>query len=269
MNQQIDPGAARSCARPSSAGDHLHRRPQRSADRARRVVSYDGSELPATRSSSRWACAPIRRCARAGLSVGAGSSSTTICARAPGVWAIGECAGAPRVLRPGLRWPNSRAWRAQASAAILPRPCSIRDDVEGQRVDVYAAASRPPRARRPRRDVLATRAAGSTAARARRRAPDRAALRRRAGRALSSCCASAAGARRCSSPLLGATRSPDPTATVRSCNVVTVGEVQKAIRRDGMTTSRRSCCEHGRHGLWRCAGDVQNCCTPRRSRSNT
>jgi ferredoxin-nitrate reductase len=249
MNQQLDPGAA-AILRKALEAQGIVCIVGRSAARIEsdRVVLDDGSELPATRVVVATGVRAETSLARAaGLRVERGIVvDDTLRASAPGVWAVGECAEHRGVVY-GLWAPLAEQARV-AGAGIAGDPAAFHGSVPATTlkvsgVDVYAggesAATRPEghdeivlsdtRRGVYRRLVLdgerLTGAALVGDASAARELSDLL----RSGDPVPSELLEPSGSR--ARPV-----ASDPTATVCSCNVVTVGDVQKAIRRDGLTT---------------------------------
>jgi ferredoxin-nitrate reductase len=266
MNQQLDPGAA-AILRKALEAQGIGCIVGRSAARIEfdRVVLDDGSELPATRvvvaetSLARAADLRVKR----GIVV-----DDELRASAPGVWAIGECAEHRGVVY-GLWAPLAEQARV-AGAGIAGDPAAFHGSIAATTlkvsgVDVYAggesAASVPgghdeivmsdTRRGIYRRLVLdGERLTGAALV------GDASAARQlsellRSGEPVPAQLLEPAASR--ATPI-----AEDPAATVCSCNVVTVGEVQKAIRRDGLTTvAQVGLRTRATTGCGGCARDVQ------------
>ncbi|MBW3652192.1 MAG: (2Fe-2S)-binding protein, partial [Actinobacteria bacterium] len=216
-----------------------------------RVVLDDGDELPATRVVVAAGVRPEITLARAaGLPVArAIVVDDALRAGAPAVWAVGECAEHRGIVY-GLWAPLAEQARV-AGAGVAGDPAAFHGAVQATTlkvsgVDVYAggasAAAAPDghdelvlsdsRSGIYRRLVLdGERLTGAALV------GDVAAARQlsdllRTGAPVPSDLLGAGGAGEPSAEALGA----DPAATLCSCNAVSVGEVQAAIRRDGLST---------------------------------
>ena len=215
---------------------------------ADRVVLDDGEELPATRVIvAAGVRAETSLAARRGMSCERGIVvDDALRTSAPAVWSVGECAEHRGVVY-GLWSPLAEQARVAARASRATRRrftarCRRRHSRSRGWTSTPAGCHRR-HAGRSRRDPVERHAARDLPpARARRRAADERRARRRrllrppADRLL-----------RTGDPvpadLLESHASPsadalaaDPSANVCSCNDVSVGEVQAAIRRDGLTT---------------------------------
>jgi ferredoxin-nitrate reductase len=271
MNQQLDPGAA-AILRKALEAQGIACIVGRSATRIEfdRVVLDDGSELPATRVVVAAGVRAETSLARAaGLRVKRGIVvDDELRASAAGVWAIGECAEHRGVVY-GLWAPLAEQARV-AGAGIAGDPAAFHGSIAATTlkvsgVDVYAggesAASVPgghdeivmsdTRRGIYRRLVLdGERLTGAALV------GDASAARQlsellRSGEPVPAQLLEPAGSR--ATPI-----AEDPAATVCSCNVVTVGEVQKAIRRDGLTTvAQVGLRTRATTGCGGCASDVQ------------
>ena len=251
MGQQLDPGAAAMLQRALEAQGIVCRL-GRSAARieADRVVLDDGDELPATRVIVAAGVRAETTLARsAGIVVERGIVvDDALRTSAPAVWSVGECAEHRGVVY-GLWSPLAEQARV-AGAGVAGDPAAFHGAVQATTlkvsgIDVYAGgvsavATTPPGhdeivlsdTRRGifRRLVLDGERLASAAlvgdVSAARRLTD---LLRTGDPVPSDLLESRAGP---SAEALAA----DPSANVCSCNGVSVGEVQAAIRRDGLTT---------------------------------
>jgi ferredoxin-nitrate reductase len=274
MGQQLDAGAAAMLQRTLVQQD-IACRLGRSAARIEpdRVVLDDGEELPATRvvvaagvrpevSLARAAGLPIRR----GIVV-----DDALRAGAPAVWAIGECAEHRDVVY-GLWSPLAEQARV-AGAGVAGDPAAFHGAVQATTlkvsgVDVYAGGESAAAARAGHDEIVLSDTRSGVY---RRLVLDG---ERLTGAAL----VGDVGAARQLSELLrtgepvppdllasgGAGASPealaaDPSATVCSCNAVSVGDVQTAIRRDGLTTiAQVGARTRATTGCGGCSADVQS-----------
>jgi ferredoxin-nitrate reductase len=251
MGQQLDPGAAAMLQRTLTA-QGISCRLGRGAARieSSRVVLDDGEELRATRVVVAAGVRPETSLARAaGLSVNRGIVvDDALRASAPNVWAIGECAEHRGVVY-GLWSPLAEQSRV-AGAGVAGDPASFHGAVPATMlkvsgVDVYAGGDSAGAAAAGHDEIV--------------QSDTRRGIYRRlvldgdrlAGAAL---VGDVSAARRLSellrngepvpSDLLSAgaagpsaeTLAADPKATLCSCNAVSVGDVQTAIRRDGLST---------------------------------
>jgi ferredoxin-nitrate reductase len=273
MGQQLDAGAA-SMVQRTLTEQGIGCRLGRSAARIEsdRVVLDDGEELPATRVVVAAGVRPEVALARAaGLAVQRGIVvDDTLRAGAPAVWAVGECSEHRGVVY-GLWSPLAEQARV-AGASVAGDPAVFHGSVQATTlkvsgVDVYAggasAAAAPAgydeivlsdtRNGIYRRLVLdgerLTGAALVGDVSAARQLSDLLRTGEPVPSALLQAGASGDGAE---------ALAADPAATVCSCNAVSVGDVQSAIRRDGLSTvaqvGRRTRATTGCGG---CTADVE------------
>ena len=271
MGQQLDAGAAAALRRALEA-QGIAFVLGRSAARIERdrVVLDDGSELPATRVVvAAGVRAEIALASAAGLDCERGVVvDDALRASAPSVWAVGECAEHRGVVY-GLWAPLAEQARV-AGAGVAGDPGAFHGAVPATTlkvsgVDVYAGGESADAAAAGHDEIVHSDT--------RRGVYRRLVLdgERLAGAVL---VGDASGARRMSDLLrsgapvpadmlepAGATAEPialDAAATVCSCNVVTVGEVQAAIRRDGLrTVAQVGLRTRASTGCGGCAADVQ------------
>jgi ferredoxin-nitrate reductase len=269
MGQQLDVGAAAALRRALETQGiafvlgHSVARIERD-----RVVLDDDDELPATRVVVAAGVRAETTLARAaGLQCGRGVIvDDTLRASAPNVWSVGECAEHRGVVY-GLWAPLAEQARV-AGAAVAGDPGAFHGSIsvttlKVSGVDVYAGGTSADAAAAGHDEIL--------------HSDTRRGIYRRlvldgdrlAGAVL---VGDATGARSMSDLLRSGAPVPaelfeparsgaapaDPAATVCSCNAVTVGEVQAAIRRDGLQTvaqvGRRTRATTGCGG---CTADVQ------------
>ena len=250
MGQQLDPGAAAMLQRALEAQGIVCRL-GRSAARieADRVVLDDGEELPATRVIVAAGVRAETTLARsAGLTVNRGIVvDDALRTSAPSVWAVGECAEHRGIVY-GLWSPLAEQARV-AGAGVAGDPAAFHGAVQATTlkvsgIDVYAGGE----------SAIVTPAGHDEIVLSDTR---RGIFRRLVldGERLTSAAlvGDVAAARRLTellrtgepvpSDLLESRAGPsadaltaDPAANVCSCNAVSVGDVQTAIRRDGLTT---------------------------------
>jgi ferredoxin-nitrate reductase len=271
MGQQLDPGAA-AILRRSLEAQGIACVLGRAAARIERdrVVLDDGSELPATRVVVAIGVRAETALARAaGLECGRGvvvdDELRTSAAR---VWAVGECAEHRRTVY-GLWTPLAEQARV-AGACIAGDPAAFRGAVPATTlkvsgVDVYAGGASAGAAPDGHDEVVLSDTRRGVY---RRLVLDGDAL---AGAAL---VGDAGLARRLSELLRSGAPVPadllsagavaeqpvaaDPASTLCSCNAVTVGDVQAAIRRDGLeTVAQVGLRTRASTGCGGCAGDVR------------
>jgi len=271
MNQQLDPGAAVILRRSlESQGiacvlGHSVARIERD-----RVVLDDGNELAAGRVVVAAGVRAETALARdAGLECGRGVIvDDELRASAPGVWAVGECAEHRGVVY-GLWAPLSQQAKV-AGACISGDPAAFHGAVTATTlkvsgVDVYTGGASATAAPVGHDEIVLSDT--------RRGVYRRLVLDgdRLTGAAL---IGDASAARRLTELLRSGEAVPpdllvpgeaaveplaaDPAATLCSCNAVTVGQAQAAIRRDGLTTvAQVSARTRASTGCGGCAGDVQ------------
>ncbi|MEA2244431.1 MAG: ferredoxin-nitrate reductase, partial [Solirubrobacteraceae bacterium] len=271
MSQQLDPGAAAI----------LHRRLEaqgiaclvgRSAARIERdhVVLDDGAELVAERVVVAAGVRAETALARAaGLECGRGIVvDDELRTSAPAVWAVGECAEHRGTVY-GLWAPLADQARV-AGAGIAGDPAAFRGattatTLKVSGVDVYAGGASAAAAREgcdeivlsdTRRGIYSRLVLDGDRLTAAALVGD-ASVARRLTELLRS-------GSEVPSELLGpgassgSAAAADPAETLCSCNAVTVGEVQAAIRRDGLSTvSQVGLRTRATTGCGGCAGDVQ------------
>ena len=274
MGQQLDAGAAAMLERTLSR-QRIDCRLGRSAARieADRVVLEDGEELPATRVVVAAGVRPeVSLAQAAGLPVRRGVVvDDTMRAGAAGVWAVGECAEHGGVVY-GLWSPLAEQARV-AGAGVAGDPAVFHGAVQATTlkisgVDVYAGGASAAAAAEGHDEIVTSDTRSGTY---RRLVLDG---ERLTGAAL---VGDVSGARKLSELLrsgepvpshllapgaagaaAAAQLSADPAAVLCSCNAVTVGDVQAAIRRDGLRTvaqvGRRTRAATGCGG---CTADVQ------------
>ena len=277
MGQQLDAGRrgdARSARWPRrSIGCRLGR--SAIGIEADRVVLDDGEELPASRVVVAAGVRAETSLARAaGLPVARGIVvDDTLRAGAPGVWAVGECAEHRGVVY-GLWAPLAEQARV-AGARVAGDPAAFHgavpaDDAEGLR----RRRLRGRRLRRRRRPTATTsrRAQRHAArdlppARARRRAAHRRGARRRRRRGARTLSELLRSGDPVPESMLGAgpaqpdaaQLAADPAATLCTCNAVSVGDVQAAIRRGGLrTVAQVGARTRATTGCGGCTADVQS-----------
>jgi ferredoxin-nitrate reductase len=271
MGQQLDPGAA-AILRRSLAAQGISCVLGRAAKRIERdrVVLDDGSELPATRVVVAIGVRAETTLARAaGLECNRGVVvDDELRTSAAGVWAVGECAEHRGTVY-GLWAPLAEQARA-AGACAAGDPAAFRGAVPATTlkvggVDVYAGGASAGAAPDGHDEIVLSDTRRGTY---RRLVLDGDRL---AGAAL---VGDASLARRLSELLRGGGPVPpelltageaaaqpvaaDAAATLCSCNAVTVGEAQAAIRRDGLTTvAQVGLRTRASTGCGGCAGDVR------------
>jgi len=271
MSQQVDPGAGTMLRRALEA-QGVTCVLGRSVARIERdrVVLDDGAELGATRVVVAAGVRAETTLARdAGLQCGRGVIvDDELRASAPGVWAVGECAEHRGVVY-GLWAPLAQQAKV-AGARIAGDPAAFHGAIAATTlkvsgVDVYAGGASAPAAPAGHDEIVISDT--------RRGVYQRLVLDgdRLAGAAL---VGDAGAARRLTELLRSGEAVPpdllapgsgvaepiaaDPAATLCSCNVVSVGEVQAAIRRDGLTTvAQVSARTRASTGCGGCAADVQ------------
>ena len=272
MGQQLDPGAAAMLQRALEAQGIVCRL-GRSAARieADRVVLDDGDELPATRVIIAAGVRPETTLARAaGIAADRGILvDDAMHTSAPSVWSAGECAEHRGVVY-GLWSPLAEQARV-AGAGVAGDPAAFHGAVQATTlkvagIDVYAGGDSAVATRAGHDEIVL----GDTRRGIFRRlvldgerltsaalVGDVSAARRltellRTGEPVPSDLLDARGA-----PTAD-TLAADPSTNVCSCNGVTVGDVQTAIRRDGLTTvaqvGRRTRATTGCGG---CTSDVE------------
>ncbi len=274
MGQQLDAGAAAMLQR-TLTEQGIACRLGRSAARieADRVVLDDGEELPATRVVVAAGVRPEVSLARAaGLPVERGIVvDDALRAGAPSVWAIGECAEHRGIVY-GLWSPLAEQARV-AGAGVAGDPAAFHGAVTATTlkvsgVDVYAGGNSAAAAPDGHDEIVLSDTRNGIY---RRLVLDG---ERLTGAAL----VGDVGAARELSELLrtgdpvpaqlltsgGAGASPealaaDPSATLCSCNAVSVGDAQTAIRRDGLSTiAQVGARTRATTGCGGCAADVQS-----------
>ena len=274
MGQQLDAGAAAMLQR-TLTEQGIACRLGRSAARieAARVVLDDGEELPATRVVVAAGVRPEVSLARAaGLPVERGIVvDDALRAGAPSVWAIGECAEHRGIVY-GLWSPLAEQARV-AGAGVAGDPAAFHGAVTATTlkvsgVDVYAGGDSAAPAPGGHDEFV--------------QSDTRSGIYRRlvldGERLTGAALVGDVSAARQLSELLrtgdpvpaelltsgGAITSPvalaaDPSATLCSCNAVTVGEVQTAIRRDGLSTiAQVGLRTRATTGCGGCSADVQS-----------
>ena len=240
---------------------------------ADRVVLDDGEELPATRVVVAAGVRPEVSLARtAGLAVRRGIVvDDTLRTDAPSVWAVGECAEHDGVVY-GLWSPLAEQARV-AGAGVAGDPAAFYGAVQATTlkvsgVDVYAGGASAGSAPAGHDEVVLS--------------DTRSGIYRRlvldGERLTGAALVGDVGAARELSALLrtgepvpaellasgGAGASPealaaDPAATLCSCNGVSVGDAQKAIRRDGLSTvAQVGLRTRATTGCGGCSADVQS-----------
>jgi len=271
MNQQLDPGAATILRRALEA-QGIACILGRSVARIERdrVVLDDGTDLAAQRVVIATGVRAETALARAaGLECGRGVIvDDELRASAPGVWAVGECAEHRGVVY-GL-WAPLAEQAKVAGARIAGDPAAFHGAIAATTlkvsgVDVYAGGGSAGDAPAGHDEVVVSDT--------RRGVYSRLVLDgdRLAGGAL---VGDASAARRLTELLRSGADVPadllapgsapadsiaaDPAATLCSCNAVTVGEAQAAIRRDGLSTvAQVSARTRASTGCGGCAADVQ------------
>jgi len=251
MGQQLDAGAAAMLQR-ALTRQGIACRLGRSAARIEsdHVVLDDGEELPATRVVVAAGVRPEVSLARAaGLPVQRGIVvDDTLRAGAPGVWAVGECAEHRGVVY-GLWSPLAEQARV-AGAGVAGDPAAFHGAVlattlKVSGVDVYAGGASTGGTPDGHDEIVLSDTRRGTFQRlvldgerltGAALVGDVSAARQlsdllRTGEPVPSDLLTAGG-RGASAEALAA----DPAATVCSCNAVSVGDVQAAIRRDGLST---------------------------------
>jgi ferredoxin-nitrate reductase len=274
MGQQLDAGAAAMLQR-ALMQQGMSCRLGRSAARIEsdRVVLDDGEELPATRVVVAAGVRPEVSLARAaGLPVQRGIVvDDALRAGAPGVWAVGECAEHRGVVY-GLWSPLAEQARV-AGAGVAGDPASFHGAVlattlKVSGVDVYAggasAAATPDGhdeivVSDTRRGVFQRLVFDGERLTGAALVGDVGAARQlsdllRTGEPVPSDLLTAGGGSTPSAEALTA----DPDATLCSCNAVSVGDVQAAIRRDGLSTvAQVGLRTRATTGCGGCTADVQ------------
>jgi len=274
MGLQLDAGAAAMLQR-ALTQQGIACRLGRNAARieADRVVLDDGEELPATRVVVAAGVRPEVSLARtAGLAVRRGIVvDDTLRTDAPSVWAVGECAEHDGVVY-GLWSPLAEQARV-AGAGVAGDPAAFYGAVQATTlkvsgVDVYAGGASAGSAPAGHDEVVLS--------------DTRSGIYRRlvldGERLTGAALVGDVGAARELSALLrtgepvpaellasgGAGASPealaaDPAATLCSCNGVSVGDAQKAIRRDGLSTvAQVGLRTRATTGCGGCSADVQS-----------